>query len=55
MPDDISSMTDRDNNPEYSSLPDARDYLMCFLLGGAAFLFGWLWFSQTKRGFSDVL
>ena len=41
--------------PEYSSLPDGRDYLMCFLLGGTAFLLGWLWFKQTKRGFSDVL
>ena len=41
--------------PEYSRLPAAGEYLMCFLLGGAAFLLGWFWFNRTKRGFADVL
>ena len=41
--------------PEYTSLPSLTEYLICFFFGGAAFLLGWLWFRQTKRGFSDVL
>ena len=41
--------------PEYSALPSQTDYLMCYMLGIAAFLAGWLWFRETKRGFSDVL
>lgn len=41
--------------PEYSALPSATDYLMCYGLGIGAFVLGWLWFRQTKRGFSDVL
>ena len=41
--------------PEYSALPSKTDCLMCCLLGVAAFVLGWLWFRQTKRGFSDVL
>ena len=41
--------------PEYSSLPSGGDYLVCYLIGGAAFALGWLWFSQTKKGFGDVL
>ena len=40
---------------DYQSLPTATDYLMCYGLGVAVFLLGWLWFRQTKRGFGDVL
>ncbi len=41
--------------PEYSDLPPVTDWLVCYLLGGLAFVLGWLWFRQTKRGFADVL
>jgi lipopolysaccharide transport system permease protein len=41
--------------PEYSSLPSSSDYLMCCFLSVTALALGWLWFRQTKRGFSDVL
>lgn len=41
--------------PEYSALPTGTDCLMCYFLGFAALALGWLWFRQTKRGFSDVL
>ena len=41
--------------PEYSALPSQTDYLMCYFLGISALVLGWLWFRQTKRGFSDVL
>lgn len=41
--------------PEYSKLPAASDYLICYLLGGVLFALGWGWFHLTKRGFSDVL
>ena len=41
--------------PEYSELPSRTDYLMCYFLGFSALALGWLWFRQTKRGFSDVL
>ena len=41
--------------PEYASLPSLSDHLVCFSIGGVAFVLGWLWFRQTKRGFSDVL
>ena len=41
--------------PEYSSLPQASDYLICYLQGIVLFVLGWSWFHLTKRGFSDVL
>lgn len=41
--------------PEYSALPCAKEHLMCYLLGVTAFVLGWLWFRQTKRGFGDVI
>ena len=41
--------------PEYPTLPAPGDYLICCLMGGAAFAAGWGWFHQTKRGFGDVL
>ena len=41
--------------PEYAALPSIGELLACYTLGGIVFLFGWLWFRFSKRGFGDVL
>lgn len=39
----------------YDALPSMTQWLVSYGLGVAALILGYVWFSKTKRGFSDVL